>query len=70
MTPVEIGILVAVALALALLVPYLYEEITKGKKSRRRLPIGASEPNPGTRGNPAPGHPDGQADPYSARARR
>jgi hypothetical protein len=65
------GILIALALAAALLVPYLLKEIRKGKVSLGpRLPDGASEPHPGRRGNPAPGHPEAQADPYDPRASR
>ena len=71
MSSVEMGILVALALAIALLVPYLLKEIRKGKVSLGpRLPDGASEPRPGRRGDPAPGHPDAQADPYEPRASR
>ena len=48
----------------ALLVPFLLKEIRKGKVSLGpRFPDGASEPHPGRRGNPAPGHPEAQADP-------
>ena len=66
-----IGIVVAVVLAMALLVPFLVKEIRKGKVSLGpRLPDGASEPHPGRRGNPAPGHPEAQADPYDPRASR
>ena len=66
-----IGILVALALAIALLVPYLVKEIRKGKvELGPRLPTGPSEPHPGRRGNPAPGHPEAQADPYDTRAQR
>jgi hypothetical protein len=65
------GILIAVVLAAALLVPYLLNEIRKGKVSLGpRLPDGASEPHPGRRGDPAPGHPDAQSDPYDPRASR
>jgi hypothetical protein len=65
------GILIALALAAALLVPYLMKEIRKGKVSLGpRLPDGASEPHPGRRGDPAPGHPEAQADPYDPRASR
>ncbi|HMB78698.1 MAG TPA: hypothetical protein VKI43_01470 [Vicinamibacterales bacterium] len=67
MSAVEIGVLLAIALFAALLVPYLYKEIRRGKANLgRRLPLGASEPHPGTRANPAPGHPDGQSDPWQA----
>lgn len=67
-----------------LLVPYLWKEIRQGKRElgpMRRLtregvkvgpvtPAGAGDNNPGRRGDPAPGMPDGQADPYGERARR
>jgi hypothetical protein len=65
------GILIALALAAALLVPYLLKEIRKGKVNLGpRLPDGASEPHPGRRGDPAPGHPEAQSDPYDPRASR
>ena len=68
---VTIGIIVAIALAAALLVPYLIKEIRKGKvELGPRLPTGTAEPNPGRRGNPAPGHPEAQADPYDPQAQR
>jgi hypothetical protein len=65
------GIAIACVLFLALLVPYLVKEIQKGKAQRRAgTPIGAGDVRTGTVGNPAPGQPDAQADPYSVRARR
>ena len=71
MSSVEIGVLIAVALAAVLLVPYLFKEIRKGKVSLGpRLPDGASEPHPGRRGDPAPGHPDAQYDTYDQRNSR
>jgi hypothetical protein len=70
MSAVELGVLIAVALVAALLVPYLYKEIRRGKVSLPRLPDGASEPHPGRRGDPAPGHPEAQCDPYDPRASR
>jgi hypothetical protein len=71
MSAVAVGILIAIALAAALLLPYLFEEIRKGKVNLGpRLPDGASEPHPGHRGDPAPGHPDAQSDPYDPRASR
>jgi hypothetical protein len=71
MSSVEIGVIIAVVLAAALLVPYLFKEIRKGKVNLGpRLPVGASEPHPGRRGDPAPGHPDAQADPYDPSASR
>jgi len=66
-----VGIIVAIALAVALLVPFLIKEIRKGKVTLGpRMPDGASEPHPGRRGNPAPGHPEAQADPYDPQASR
>jgi hypothetical protein len=65
------GILVAIALALALLVPFLIKEIRKGKVTLGpNIPDGTGEPHPGRRGNPAPGHPEAQADPYDPNASR
>lgn len=65
------GIVVALALAAALLVPYLLKEIRKGKAELGpRIPTGAGDTHPGRRGDPAPGQPDAQADPYSPSAQR
>lgn len=76
---------IVVALAALVLVPYLIKEIRDGKAQLgplRRLggggkvtldlptPVGAGDNNPGRRGDPAPGQPDGQPDPYGARAQR
>ena len=66
-----LGILLALALFAALLVPYLMKEIGKGKvQLGPKTPPGASEAIHGTLRNPAPGQPDGQADPYGPRAQR
>ncbi|HKT80339.1 MAG TPA: hypothetical protein VJP86_08965 [Vicinamibacterales bacterium] len=62
--------ILAAILAVGLLVPFLVREIKKGKANIGRTPTGASEPFPGTRANPAPGHPEAQADPYSPQAQR
>jgi hypothetical protein len=65
------GMVVAIALVAALLVPYLFKEIQRGKvDTNPRIPTGAGDTHPGRRGNPAPGKPDGQADPYDMEARR
>jgi hypothetical protein len=65
------GILVAILLAAALLVPYLLKEIRRGKvELGPRVPTGTGDTHPGRRGNPAPGQPDAQADPYDPEARR
>jgi hypothetical protein len=66
-----VGLLIAIALMLGLWGPYLYKEIIRGKaKEGPRTPLGAGDTHPGRRGNPAPGQPDAQADPYDDRARR
>ena len=63
-TELGLGILVAVVLAAALLVPYLVKEIRRGKvELGPRTPLGAGDTHPGRRGDPAPGQPDAQADP-------
>ncbi len=65
------GIILALALAAALLVPYLVQEIRQGKVNLGpRLPDGTGEPHPGRRGDPAHGHPEAQADPYDPKASR
>jgi hypothetical protein len=65
------AVAIAVVLAMILLVPYLIEEISRGKAGAgRRFPLGAGDTHPGRRGDPAPGQPDGQPDPYDARAQR
>ena len=78
------GIVIALALAAVLCVPYLIKEIRDGKANfgpLRRLrrgkvvlgpqtPTGASDVNPGRIGDPTPGQLDGQADPYGPRAQR
>ena len=83
-TELSLGLLISIALAAALWIPYLIKEIRDGKRELgplRRLgrgkvtlgpptPVGAGDNNPGRRGDPAPGQPDGQADPYSSRAQR
>ena len=70
-TELILAILLAVLLAAVLWGPYLYEEIVRGKaKEGPRSPLGAGDTHPGRVGNPAPGQPDAQADPYDERARR
>jgi hypothetical protein len=78
------AVLVAVMFGI-FLVPYLIKEIRTGKGELgpvRRLnreggvalgapaPPGAGDNNPGRVGDPAPGMPDGQPDPWGPRARR
>ena len=66
-----IGILIVAVLAAALLVPYLMKEIGKGKVSLGpNIPDGTGDSHPGRRGDPAPGHPEAQADPYDPGASR
>ena len=83
-TELSFGLLVVIALAAILLVPYLIKEIRGGKRELgplRRLgrdrvtlgpptPVGAGDNNPGRLGDPAPGQPDAQTDPYGSRAQR
>lgn len=83
-TELTVGIVIALALAALFLIPYLRKEIRDGKGELgplRRMkggkivsgpstPSGAGDNNPGRRGDPAPGQPDGQPDPYGARAQR
>jgi hypothetical protein len=64
------AVIIATIVVLALLVPYLIQEIEKGKAQRRGTPVGAGDTRPGTPDSPAPGQPDGQPDPYSPRASR
>jgi hypothetical protein len=78
------GILIVIALAAILWVPYLIKEIRDGKRELGPLkrfrrgsvavgpttPTGAGDNRPGGPGNPAPGQPDGQADPYEPQAQR
>ena len=68
---IAFAILMAVVLAAVLWGPYLYEEIVRGKATvGPRVPDGAGDTHPGRRGDPAPGQPDAQADPYDPRAQR
>ena len=68
---IAFAILLALALAAVLWGPYLYEEIVRGKATvGPRIPDGAGDTHPGRRGDPAPGQPDAQADPYDPRAQR
>lgn len=70
-TELGLGILIVLVLAFALLVPYLMKEIGKGKvELGPRTPTGAGDTHPGRRGNPAPGQPDAQADPWDPRTQR
>jgi hypothetical protein len=70
MSTVEIAILIAVILMVALWGPYLVKEIRRGKAELGpRTPLGAGDTHPGRRGDPAPGQPDAQADPYDGTRR-
>jgi hypothetical protein len=63
------GIVIALVLAVGILVPFLFREIGKGKRQLKPgTPLGAGDATPGRPGNPAPGMPDAQADPYSPQA--
>jgi hypothetical protein len=68
---IALAILLALALAALLWGPYLYKEIVGGKATvGPRIPDGAGDTHPGRRGDPAPGQPDAQADPYDPKAQR
>ena len=63
------AIVIVAVLFAALLVPYLIKEIGQGKKQLTpKTPPGAGDARPGRPDNPAPGLPDGQADPYGPQA--
>ena len=62
-----LAVVITVGLLAALLVPYLIEEISRGKiELGPRLPTGAGDIHPGNRGNPTPGVPAPQAPPRDA----
>ena len=80
-----IGVLMVVILMGLLLVPFLIKANRDGKRQLGPLrhllrggrvklgpspPIGVGDNNPGRVGDPAPGMPDGQADPWGPRAQR
>lgn len=84
-TSITLGTLIVLALFGLWLAPYLVKEIRDGKRELgplRRLwpggrvimsapsPTGAGDNKPGRVGDPAPGQPDAQANPYGARAQR
>jgi hypothetical protein len=62
--------LLCAVLAVALWGPFLWKEIRRGKANIGGTPAGEGDLFPGTRSNPAPGHPEAQADPYSPEAQR
>ena len=65
------GILVALGVSVALLVPFLMKEMKKGQSSRKPgTPAGAGDITPGRVEDPAPGQFDAQADPWSPQAHR
>ena len=65
------ALLIAIALMIGLWIPYLTKEIGRGKAAvGPHSPLGTGDTHPGRRGNPAPGQPDAQADPYDPRASR
>src|SRR5688572_27924658 len=84
MNELSLAILIALAEAASIRIPYLSKEIRDGKRELGPLrmfrrgqvglgpptPSGAGDNHPGRRGDPAPGQPDAQADPYSDRAQR
>jgi hypothetical protein len=63
------GIVIALLLLCGILLPFLYREIAKDqRRATPQTPAGADDALPGRLGNPAPGQPDAQADPYSPQA--
>jgi hypothetical protein len=64
------GIVIALVLAIALLVPFLLREMRGQTRLKPGTPVGAGDVTPGQRNDPAPGMPDAQADPWSPRAHR
>jgi hypothetical protein len=84
-TELAVGILIVLVMMGFFLTPYLIKENTDGKKelgplrrmwpggrvtSGPQTPPGAGDNRPGKIGDPAPGQPDAQADPYSRSAQR
>lgn len=71
MSTVMWAVIIATATVVALLVPYLIQEIEQGKAQLRPgTPVGAGDTRPGAVSSPAPAQPDGQPDPDLSRARR
>jgi hypothetical protein len=65
------AVFIALVVATALLVPFLVRELRKGQSPLKPgTPAGAGDVTPGVRGDPAPGQPDAQADPWSPQAHR
>jgi hypothetical protein len=65
------AVVIALVVATALLVPFLVREMRKGQSPLKPgTPAGAGDVTPGVRGDPAPGQPDAQADPWSPQAHR
>jgi len=68
---VMVGIILVIALFGGLMAPYLVKEIRRGKvELGPHTQLGPGGTPPGRRGNPAPGQPEAQADPYDPEARR
>ena len=79
------GVLMVVVLMGLLLIPFLIKANRDGKRQLGRVrglqpgggvklgavpPVGIGDNNPGRGGDPAPGMPDGQPDPWSPSAQR
>jgi hypothetical protein len=55
-TSLWVSLMIAIALFAGVLLPYLIEEIKRGKMQLGpRTPVGAGDTHPGYRGNPTPG---------------
>ena len=61
-----LAVIIAAGLFVGLLIPYLFEEIRRGKTELGpRIPTGAGDTHPGYRGNPTPGVPASRTPPHS-----
>ena len=64
------GVVIAIALAVALLLPFLIKEMKAQSRRKPGTPAGTGDTTPGQVEDPAPGQFDGQADPWSPKAHR
>lgn len=61
-----LAVIIAAGLFVGLLIPYLFEEIRRGKiELGPRIPTGAGDTHPGYRGNPTPGVPVERTPPHT-----
>jgi len=61
-----LAVIIAAGLFVGLLIPYLFEEIRRGKiELGPRIPTGAGDTHPGHRGDPTPGVPVPRTPPHT-----